>query len=412
MGNKSSDPKTDELVRHFAVIESHSQTLMKDSTAFRDAVASLLSSSTDFAHGFNTIFSPIGGESSYDFENKFPGAKLTIQHIGEYTEAFDELKETIRPEVELIESRVLAPAKELSEYVKKVRKTITKREHKLVDFDRHNNTYTKLREKKEKSLSDEKNLFKVEQDFEAASSEYEHYNNLLQDELPRFFEAATKFITPLFHSFYYMQLNIFYVMLEKLSAFAQTAGYTLTADVADVEGIYLEKQGDAAERLNELSITKRGLSTAQIMAQARINNAAAPSRSKAGSISSGSRLAGGSSRFTPPISRQNSSSTTDARVLAPPPYSPGGSAVAASAASGKRAPPPPPALKPRPSTGPKPQTATALYDFRGESENDLSFQAGDVITIIERSESTEDWWVGMLNGQKGSLPANYLGPVN
>ena len=32
---------------------------------------------------------------------------------------------------------------------------------KLVDYDRHNNSLTKLREKKEKSLSDEKNLFKV-----------------------------------------------------------------------------------------------------------------------------------------------------------------------------------------------------------------------------------------------------------
>ena len=31
----------------------------------------------------------------------------------------------------------------------------------LIDYDRHNNSLNKLREKKEKSLSDEKNLFKV-----------------------------------------------------------------------------------------------------------------------------------------------------------------------------------------------------------------------------------------------------------
>lgn len=30
-----------------------------------------------------------------------------------------------------------------------------------MDYDRHNNSLTKLRDKKEKSLSDEKNLFKV-----------------------------------------------------------------------------------------------------------------------------------------------------------------------------------------------------------------------------------------------------------
>lgn len=116
----------------------------------------------------------------------------------------------------------------------------------LVDFDRHNNTYTKLREKKEKSLSDEKNLFKVEQDFEAASAEYEHYNSLLQSELPRFFEYATAFISPLFHSFYYMQLNIFYVMLEKLNAFAEATGMNLK-DAGDVEAIFLEKQAGAGD---------------------------------------------------------------------------------------------------------------------------------------------------------------------
>jgi hypothetical protein len=31
----------------------------------------------------------------------------------------------------------------------------------LVDYDRHNNSLNKLREKKEKSLNDERNLFKV-----------------------------------------------------------------------------------------------------------------------------------------------------------------------------------------------------------------------------------------------------------
>ena len=31
----------------------------------------------------------------------------------------------------------------------------------LVDYDRFNNSLTKLRDKKEKSLNDEKNLFKV-----------------------------------------------------------------------------------------------------------------------------------------------------------------------------------------------------------------------------------------------------------
>jgi len=38
---------------------------------------------------------------------------------------------------------------------------VTSRSLQLVDYDRFNNSLTKLRDKKEKSLSDEKNLYKV-----------------------------------------------------------------------------------------------------------------------------------------------------------------------------------------------------------------------------------------------------------
>lgn len=69
--------------------------------------------------------------------------------------------DTLAPELELIDSRIVTPCKELVEICKKIRKTCVKRDHKLIDFDRHNNSLNKLREKKEKSLSDEKNLFKV-----------------------------------------------------------------------------------------------------------------------------------------------------------------------------------------------------------------------------------------------------------
>ena len=202
------------------------------------------------------------------------------------------------------------------------------------------------------------------------------------------------------------------MMLEKLNAYTQATGID-TKNAGDVESIYLEKQGDAGAQLNDLSITKRGLSTAQIMSQNRVAGAATGGsalRAKAPSVSSGSR-------FTPPIARQNSTGTTSSAGAgaggsryAPPPYSPssgGGAPLASPGLSGKRAPPPPPALKPRPSLGPKPIVVTALYDFQAQNDGDLSFQAGDKITIIEKSESTEDWWTGSLNGMKGTFPANY-----
>ena len=92
---------------------------------------------------------------------KNPDAALTIKNVDGYQAALEELKGTLGPELELIESRVVGPVKEFQAVLKQIRKSITKRDHKLVDYDRFNNSLTKLRDKKEKTLNDEKNLFKV-----------------------------------------------------------------------------------------------------------------------------------------------------------------------------------------------------------------------------------------------------------
>lgn len=42
-----------------------------------------------------------------------------------------------------------------------IRKTITKRDHKLLDYDRYRISLKKLQDKKDRKLSDEKEIFKV-----------------------------------------------------------------------------------------------------------------------------------------------------------------------------------------------------------------------------------------------------------
>ncbi|CAO3699698.1 hypothetical protein G6F70_005624 [Rhizopus microsporus] len=50
----------------------------------------------------------------------------------------------------------------------------------------------------------------------------------------------------------------------------------------------------------------------------------------------------------------------------------------------------------------------ALFNFKGEQEGDLAFQKGDIITIIKRSNTQNDWWTGRLNGKEGIFPANFV----
>lgn len=54
------------------------------------------------------------------------------------------------------------------------------------------------------------------------------------------------------------------------------------------------------------------------------------------------------------------------------------------------------------------ETATALYLFAGQQSGDLSFAKGDVIEIVKRGDSQDDWWTGRVNGKEGIFPANYV----
>ncbi|GAA6010643.1 hypothetical protein JCM10207_007780 [Rhodosporidiobolus poonsookiae] len=389
MANKSTDAETDELVRKFSGLEEYTAKLVKDTSSFREAVANMLTSGSGFATNFTTLFSPLADEGS--LTAKHPGAEVTLRNIASYQDLMAELRDAVQPELELIDSRVTAPLKEYQELLKKIRKTITKREHKLVDYDRHNNSYNKLKDKKEKSLSDEKNLFKYEQELELATQEYEHYNNMLKSEVPHFLALSSTFITPLFNTFYFIEVGILYTLLEKLQTFAtQTFGADAN-DVSGLETFHYEKQGDAAEKIEALAITKRMTSTARLMSQ--------------------HRTASGSS--TPSLARAPSSASSFSRPglgaeASPPAYSAGASSP--SLASKRPPPPPPPG---RPGAAKKVEYVTALYDYTAQAAGDLSFAAGDRIEIVKRTDNTEDWWTGRVNsGEPGQFPANYVSQTN
>src|SRR3990167_7142703 len=56
------------------------------------------------------------------------------------------------------------------------------------------------------------------------------------------------------------------------------------------------------------------------------------------------------------------------------------------------------------------QKCKALYDFESRNQKELSFKAGDEITI--QTQLNSGWWIGELNGNVGLFPVNYteLGP--
>jgi amphiphysin len=103
--------------------------VLLSSTALLTTHVGLFAAQSGFATHFSNIFRPIVGE--YDIVGKYPAAEHTIKSLGKYESSLEELKSAVAPELELIKSRVLAPTIEYQSVLKVIRKTITKRSHKV-----------------------------------------------------------------------------------------------------------------------------------------------------------------------------------------------------------------------------------------------------------------------------------------
>ncbi|KAJ1560134.1 Unconventional myosin-If, partial [Cladochytrium tenue] len=79
----------------------------------------------------------------------------------------------------------------------------------------------------------------------------------------------------------------------------------------------------------------------------------------------------------------------------------GSTGSVASAAAAKKKPPPP---VPPPKKLPQ---CRALYDYEATEADELSFKAGDLITIVSKDD--EGWWTGSIRGKKGLFPGNTQG---
>lgn len=49
----------------------------------------------------------------------------------------------------------------------------------------------------------------------------------------------------------------------------------------------------------------------------------------------------------------------------------------------------------------------ALYPYKAQNDDELSFEKDDIISVVGREEP--EWWRGELNGLSGLFPSNYVG---
>ena len=96
----------------------------------------MLNHQIEFSKAIQEIYKPISGRASDPNSAKPEGNAEGIKACEEYEAAVRELQETLKPELEMLETRIIQPSNDLLVVVKSVQKMLTKRNHKLLDYDR------------------------------------------------------------------------------------------------------------------------------------------------------------------------------------------------------------------------------------------------------------------------------------
>lgn len=420
MGEVTQDPVYQDAERRFKELELETKKLSEELKRYFSAVNGMLDFQIDFSKAIEEIYKPISGRLSDPNATVPEDNPQGIEASEAYREVVKELKETLQPDLELIQKRIVDPAQELLKVIQLIRKMATKRDHKQVDLDRHKRTYKKYEDKKERTAKDEEKMYNAEAEVTVAQEEYDYYNNMLKDELPTLFTMQLEFIKPLFVSFYYMQLNIFYTLYSRMEEL-KIPYFDLNLDIVEA---YTAKKGDIEERTDAIGIThfKVGHAKSKLEATKRRHQmmaGGAPGLSSASGATSPvlSAPAEGLPQYTPGQVGNNYGYGNEKATYQPQPQY--GQPAVQQPQYGQPAVAQPqygqpaavPAAVPAPTyTAPAAAavpTCTALYDYTAQAQGDLTFTAGAVIEIVEQGDPN-GWWTGRYNGQTGAFPGNYV----
>lgn len=425
MGEQVEDPVYEDAERRFKELELEVKKLSEESKRYSQAVNGMLNHQIGFAQAMEEIFKPISGQMSDPNATVPEDNPEGIEASEQYKALVSELQETLKPDLGLIEDKIVKPCHELLKTIGYIRKMATKRNHKKLDLDRRNNTYKKYETKSNPSPKDEEKMFKAQAELEVAKHEYDYYNDMLKDQLPQLFSLEAQFVQPLFVSFYYMQLNIFYTLYTKTGEM-KIPYFDMSTDIVEA---YHYKKGNVEEQCDSLTITrfKLGYSKAKLeMTKKRYGSGSQspnePSSAFSSPTSPEAQLAYGDtsapgaapSGYTSPTSYGSHPGFTSPQSgysqpsygmpeSAPPSYSTAASPYTTATTS-----PAASSFRPPVATAPAVETVTALYDYQAQAPGDLSFPANAVIEIVQRTQDTNEWWTGRYNGQQGVFPGNYV----
>nr|CAG8448183.1 8591_t:CDS:2 [Entrophospora candida]CAG8450496.1 10521_t:CDS:2 [Entrophospora candida] len=368
--SSTKDYEYNDASKKFAEVANHTEKLHTDVVKFRDQVSLMLNHQANLSNLLVEVYNPIQGLEPTDgaVVRRQKTSSHSIKVVESYSQNAKDLRDTILSDLDLLDHEVIHPIADFLTVIKLIKKTITKRDHKKVDYERYSANVKKYKDMKDKilSASEEKNLYKQEDLLSTATQEYEYYNNLLKKELPLFFDYMIEFIEPVFESFYRIQIRIFRHSIKRLEKVVDKSDIDIDSSIVDS---YDERVEDAKNQIQSLTLLNREAK----LAKSNPENAYSATPSVSARKASFNSMNSSSNSKLFPVNKK-----------IPSPI-----------------PPPIPAK-------PKIAYVKALYDYDAQADGDLSFHKGDKIEVLKRTPNTDDWWEGKLNGVTGIFPGNYV----
>ncbi len=312
-----------------------------------------------------------------------------------------ELQETLAPELEMIESRIIRPSNELLARYQGDPQDRYQARAQEAGLRQAQGLLKKLQEKKDRSAKDEESHVEgAEDDVENSTQEYNYFNDLLKDELPKLF-ALERRIHPAT-----VPILLLYAAQHLLHAAREDASIAISELLRPHSGrrggLQQEARRHPGREAEKLSIVKFKTS-----GQKR------PPKygpKPAGAITAGPSAAGDTSATTPRIGYQRQSDVVE---NPPPPYtataaSPAHAACGAMVRSPRPLQPsrnhrlqsPSPRTSARPLDPPRDGATALCMTTCSQAEGDLEFPAGETIEIITRT-ANEKRTGGPWKGQAG-----------
>lgn len=298
-----------------------------------------------------------------------------------------------------------------------------KRNHKLIDYDRHRIALQKITSKTERSFSEEKQIFKIQQQLDTATQDYNYLNDMLKRELPLFFQLKTDFIQPVFENLFNMQARIYGMIYARCYELLNQNIETFMTNTMGIEEGYnwRKQQRDVRAEIENMDLLKSG-GKAWLAVSGGANSSKLTLQERA-ALKQQEALAIAPAPHVPAIEYGGATSSgmpkANEAYNYQTPLSPvgagGGGMAKANEAYNYQAPlspvGPPAYVNVVPQQPPlqqQPHFVIALYDYTAQAEGDLSFKKNDRIEIIEKTADTNDWWTGRINGMTGVFPGNYV----